>query len=359
MSKKPTYEELEQRVKEFEKEAYKLKQIDEALQESEERFRLAFENANDGVCLVDTDGNLIKVNERMCDIFGYSKKELESMTVTDIAHPEDKDISPKFIKKSLSGEVENTVFEKRYFHKQGHIVWGQVSSSMIKDAKGDSLYFISHVQDITQRRQAEEALRESERKYQDLYDNAPDMFVSIDAKTATMIQCNQTLANVLGYKKEEIIGRPIFDLYTPDSAVYAKSNIFPVFVKTGTIKEEELQLQRKDGSTIDTSLNVSAVKDEKGNILLSRSIFRDITKRKQAEEEREKLIKNLQEALQEIKTLRGILPLCSFCKKIRDDKGYWEQVDVYIHKYSQADISHSICPDCAEKHYPDLELFDD
>ena len=81
----------------------------------------------------------------------------------------------------------------------------------------------------------------------------------------------------------------------------------------------------------------------------------DITRRKQAEEEREKLIDELQEALKEIKTLRGILPFCSFCKKIRDDKGYWEKVDVYIHKYSQADISHSICPDCLKKHYPDYK----
>jgi len=67
----------------------------------------------------------------------------------------------------------------------------------------------------------------------------------------------------------------------------------------------------------------------------------------------------LQQALKEIKTLRGILPLCSFCKKIRDDKGYWEEVDVYIHKHSQADISHGICPECAKEHYPDLDIYDD
>ena len=82
----------------------------------------------------------------------------------------------------------------------------------------------------------------------------------------------------------------------------------------------------------------------------------DISKRKQVEKEREKLITELQTALAEVKTLRGILPLCSYCKKIRDDKGYWEQVDVYIHKYSQADISHSICPECAKEHYPDLNI---
>ena len=72
-------------------------------------------------------------------------------------------------------------------------------------------------------------------------------------------------------------------------------------------------------------------------------ICRDITSRKKAEKEREDPIKRLQESLAEIRTLRKILPLCSFCKKVRDDKGYWEQVDV----------SHGICPECMKKHYPD------
>ena len=83
---------------------------------------------------------------------------------------------------------------------------------------------------------------------------------------------------------------------------------------------------------------------------------KEVVERKRVEEEREKLIKELQEALKEIKALRGILPLCSFCKKIRDDKGYWEQVDVYIYKHLQADISHSICPECAKELYPDLDI---
>ncbi|MCB2183100.1 MAG: response regulator [Desulfobulbaceae bacterium] len=72
-----------------------------------------------------------------------------------------------------------------------------------------------------------------------------------------------------------------------------------------------------------------------------------------------RLNRELEQALKEIKTLRGILPLCSYCKKIRDDKGYWEQVDVYIRKYSGADVSHSLCPDCRNKYYPDLAFPDD
>lgn len=82
------------------------------------------------------------------------------------------------------------------------------------------------------------------------------------------------------------------------------------------------------------------------------SLENEILERVEVEKQRDQSIRDLKQALAEVKTLRGILPLCSFCKKIRDDEGYWEQVDVYIHKHSQADISHSICPDCLKKHYP-------
>ena len=77
----------------------------------------------------------------------------------------------------------------------------------------------------------------------------------------------------------------------------------------------------------------------------------DISKRKKIEKEREELIKNLQEALENIKTLKGLLPICSHCKKIRDDQGYWKQVDVYIQKHSEAEFTHSMCPVCSDELY--------
>jgi hypothetical protein len=88
----------------------------------------------------------------------------------------------------------------------------------------------------------------------------------------------------------------------------------------------------------------------------NKKLSEEINTRKQAEKVREKLIAKLKKAIDEIQTLEGILPLCSFCKKIRNDKGHWERVDVYIHEHSKADISHSVCPDCMRKHYPDLEI---
>lgn len=96
-----------------------------------------------------------------------------------------------------------------------------------------------------------------------------------------------------------------------------------------------------------------------GQIVRLKGTFQDITKRKQAEEERDRLISELQKTLSEVKTLRGFLPICSYCKQIRDDKGYWSQIESYIHKHSDAEFSHGICPKCAKKHYPDMDLFEE
>jgi hypothetical protein len=78
----------------------------------------------------------------------------------------------------------------------------------------------------------------------------------------------------------------------------------------------------------------------------------DITDRKQAEEERERLILELTDALSKVRTLSGLLPICASCKKIRNDKGYWEQIEMYIRNHSEAEFSHGLCPDCMEKLYP-------
>ncbi len=137
------------------------KSAEQKLIESEERLRLAFENANEGVCLVDTVGKHIEVNNRMCEIFGYNKEELEGMTVNDITHPEDRHIGQEFIKRGIIGDGERAVFEQRYFHKKGDLVWGRVSSSLVRDTEGIPIYFISHIQDITQKKLSEERVGNS------------------------------------------------------------------------------------------------------------------------------------------------------------------------------------------------------
>jgi len=95
------------------------------------------------------------------------------------------------------------------------------------------------------------------------------------------------------------------------------------------------------------------IKNDSGNFIRAHGTNQDITEQKKAELEREKLIGELKEAVSQVKTLTGLLPICSYCKKIRDDQGNWQVMEKYICSNSNADFSHSICPECAEKHFPD------
>ncbi len=99
------------------------------------------------------------------------------------------------------------------------------------------------------------------------------------------------------------------------------------------------------------------LRDDRGKLAGIVECFQDITDRKMSEMERDKLLAELQEALAKVKTLSGFLPICASCKKIRDDQGYWRQIEEYIRKHSEAEFSHSICPDCAKKLYPELDLY--
>jgi PAS domain S-box-containing protein len=151
---------------------------------------------------------------------------------------------------------------------------------------------------------ANRALQASEAKYQDLYENAPDMFVSVDAISGTIVECNETLSRAVGYTKAELIGRPIIDMYHADSQEAAKK-AFQSFVTTGQVNEAALALKRKDGTKIEVSLNVSSLRDDQGQVIQSRSVWRDITVHKQAEDELR--FKNLILKTQQETSLDGIL----------------------------------------------------
>ena len=118
---------------------------------------------------------------------------------------------------------------------------------------------------------------------------------------------------------------------------------------------ETLRL-RKDGSTIDVAITVSPIRDAQGSVIGASAVDRDITQHKREEQERLKLIQDLTDALSHVKTLSGLLPICASCKKIRDDRGYWQQVETYIKERSNADFTHGICPDCVQRLYPDIGL---
>ena len=119
------------------------------------------------------------------------------------------------------------------------------------------------------------------------------------------------------------------------------------------IEEVEFRIIRPDGTIVWLAHTCQPVCDEQGAFAGTRGSNKDITSRKQAEEERERLIGELQQALAQVKQLSGFLPICASCKKIRDDNGYWTQIEAYIRDHSQAEFSHGICPECMKKLYPE------
>jgi hypothetical protein len=126
-------------------------------------------------------------------------------------------------------------------------------------------------------------------------------------------------------------------------------------VGQGQLAELETTVRlRRDGTQVDVSSAISAVKDENGQVMGAAILAVDITERKQAEEERRKIIKELNETLAQVRTLHGLLPICASCKKIRDDKGQWHALETYISGHTEAEFSHSICPTCAQHFYSDF-----
>ncbi|MDH4043044.1 MAG: PAS domain S-box protein [Gemmatimonadota bacterium] len=129
---------------------------------------------------------------------------------------------------------------------------------------------------------AQDAVRESERRYQDLYDHAPSMYWSVELATGRILVCNETAVRTLGYRREELVGRSVFEVYAPESHAAVRAGM-RTLQEVGEVVDSELLVRRRDGTTIEVSLQATAVRHPEGTIIASRSILRDITARKQVE----------------------------------------------------------------------------
>ncbi len=163
---------------------------------------------------------------------------------------------------------------------------------------------------------------------------------------------NPSFYKMFDYLAGEVIGKDAADLFSTKE-VRRFADVIAI-IDISRNDTEEFVVERKDGSNLIVEVSASNVTSSSGQLVGRMASFVDITARKEIEADREKLIKKLQDALDNIKVLHGIIPICASCKKIRDDKGYWNQIESYIKEHSEADFTHGICPDCAKKLYPEL-----
>ena len=202
-------------------------------------------------------------------------------------------------------------------------------------------------------RRTEKLLTEEARNYRVVADNTYDweFWLGPDAQ---FIYSSPSSERITGYRAAEFEDdfTLFYKLIHPDDITHVAENMNRRKFEAG-LSEIEFRIICKDGSIKWIALAFMPVFD--GTTFLgTRGSNRDITERKQAETSREEMIVELQQALHNVKQLSGLIPICASCKKIRDDKGYWNQIEAYIKDHSDADFSHGICPDCMQQLYPDL-----
>ena len=231
---------------------------------------------------------------------------------------------------------------------------------VVKDAEGGYLELLptviqralEHQRLAEEKLRAEEALRDSEERLRILFEYAPDGVYLNDLK-GTFIDGNKAARELVGYERSELIGQSFLKLKLLSARQIRKAAALLAGNALGRpTGPDEFVLRRKDGTRVPVEIRTYPVKIKGETLVLG--IARDITERKRFDEERERLIVDLREALASVRTLRGMLPICAACKKIRDDQGYWQVVERYISEHSEAQFSHGLCPDCMKTLYPEL-----
>jgi len=255
------------------------KQSEAALRESEQRFRGAFETSPIGMALVAPDGQWLQINRRVCEITGYSEEELLSHTFQDITHPDDLEQDLSYVRQMLAGELLFYQMEKRYLHKTGRVVWIHLSVSLVRDAHGTPLYFVSQIEDITDRKQATEALRQSEDRYRDLVQNSNDVILT-HALDGELLSVNPAVTRFTGYSQDELLQMNMRDLLAPE--VRDQFDDYMARIREAGSATGSVLVQDKSGGKhileYDNSLRAQ---DDAVTIVRSRA--RDVTDQKRAE----------------------------------------------------------------------------
>lgn len=180
--------------------------------------------------------------------------------------------------------------------------------------------------------------------YGTLFEKNISMILVIDPKTARIINANPSACSYYGYSKKRLTSMKISDINT-----LSKDDIYKEMRKAESEHKKHFHFRHRlsNGSIRDVEVFTNPISVDGKSLICT--IIHDISERKKHEKEKEKLIDELQSALSEIKTLKGIIPICASCKNIRDNKGSWNQIESYIKKHSEAEFTHGICPECIEK----------
>ncbi len=278
------------------------KQLEVSLRESEERFRSAFEGAGIGMTLADPDGPILDANPALCRFLGYARDELLERTFLGITHPDHVAASTVLTRRLKNGELDAFALEKRYIRKDGGVVWGHLTSTAVRGAGGRLIYVIGQVQDITARKEAESALRDSEARFRSIFAGA-GIGMALSGPEGAIVVANPALEKLLGYASGELEGLRVEDFTYPEDLAKQAESLQRM--RTGQLDAYQIEKRfvRKDGGIVLGLLNATAVKDEHGAVTAVIGQVQDITDRKRAAQATEAALATRQAAIAELERL--------------------------------------------------------
>ncbi len=260
-----------------------MKRMEEALRDSEEKLRYAFDLAAIGMAIIDRTGTFIKANQSFCNFIGYSEQELLSLRCQDITHCDDVKLQIKEELRLFSGEIDSFQLEKRFVHKSGEVIWGRIKASLVKDTSNKPQYVGAEIQDITQQKKAELAWHYSEEKFKLMFNNAVDIMVLIRLKNGEMeqiLEVNDIVCRMFGYTKQEFQNSSVFELTAPEDRY--KLPLIANSLQNEKRYRGEVKGITKKGERIDLELISRVFELNEEQVVFV--VARDITERKLAEE---------------------------------------------------------------------------
>ncbi|MCB8999109.1 MAG: PAS domain S-box protein [Bacteroidales bacterium] len=266
---------VERRTKELESELKKHRKTIRELRLSREKFKNVFEFSFEGKSITSVDGEL-DLNNAFAKMLGYSVKELKGLNWKDITHPDDVEKNDRILKSILKGDKEKDWWEKRYIHKNGNIVWTEIGTYLIRDENGNPSFFITSVNEITERKKTEAELKQSEEKFRKAFYTSPDS-ININRMDGTYISINKGFTDIMGYTDDEIIGKTSIKLN-----IWKRREDREFLVKSlqnfGSVENLEAEFISKSGDIKNGLMSAALIElDGKPHIL---SITRDITEKK-------------------------------------------------------------------------------
>jgi PAS domain S-box-containing protein len=319
------------------------RRADQLVRESQRRYKQLFEASPIPIMIYDAGSlAILEVNPATIAHYGYSRDEFLAMNVKDIRPPDD---IPGFLAHvKAEAHTEERTGTWRHRRKDGSIMQVEINSHAVDWEDHRARLVLVH--DVTELLNIEEELKVQKAHFERLFESAPEGIALLDGG-GHVHDVNRAFTHMFGFTKEEVTGRNILEMTIPLEGKEVARTALTAVMDGVSVCLEAGRL-RRDGQTIDVSIIAVPVDNGRGTSM-AYVLYRDITQKKRGDREREDLIRQLQKALTDVKTLGGLLPICAWCKKIRDDQGYYHQIETFIAKHSEVKFTHGICPECREK----------